>query len=112
MSVVGAFLDGADALAHVVDLSPDMALVDLRMPGLPGWEAIRQLRALKPALAIVAVSLSPAYRRMALDAGADEFVDKATFETDLLPAIRRAAGRRQAASPSSSRAEDPACPRR
>ena len=112
MSVVGAFQDGAEALAHVVDLSPDMALVDLRMSGLPGWEAIRRLRALMPALAIVAVSLTPAYRRMALAAGADEFVDKATFETDLLPAIRRAAGRRHAASPPSSRAEDPACPRR
>ena len=112
VAVVGAFDDGADALAHVIGLSPDVALVDLRMPGLPGWEVIQGLRALMPALAIVAVSLTPAYRRMALAAGADEFVDKATFEMDLLPAIRRAAGRRHAASPPSSRAEDPACRRR
>jgi DNA-binding NarL/FixJ family response regulator len=111
MSVVGAFDDGAEAVARVADLSPDVALVDLRMRGLPGWEAIRGLRALMPSLAIVAVSLTPAYRRTALAAGADEFVDKATFEVDLLPAIHRAAGRHRAASPPSSRAEDPACRR-
>ncbi len=109
LSVVGTFDDGAEALARVADLSPDVALVDLRMPGLPGWEAIRQLRSLNPAVAIVAVSLTPAYRRLALGAGADEFVDKAAFEVELLPAIRRAAARQPIATPPSRRAEDPTC---
>ena len=112
LRVVGSFDDAAEALARVADLSPDVALVDLRMRGLPGWEAIRRLRTLIPALGIVAVSLTPAYRRTALDAGADEFVDKAMFEVDLLAAIRRAAERRQASSPPSSRAEDSTCRRR
>ena len=113
VTVVGTFEDATMALAQVRGLAPDVALVDLRMPGLPGLEAIPRLREMMPNLGIVAMSLTPVYRRAAIAAGADEFIDKAALATELLPAIRRAAGaaarRHQNSPPTPSGTEAPPC---
>ena len=95
--VVGAFDDAETAIAEMEALAPEVAIVDLRMRGVSGLEAISRLRELVPVLGIVALTLAAAsgYRRAALAAGADEFVDKARFDTDLLPAIDRAAAARR-----------------
>ena len=95
--VVGAFDDAETALAEMAVQAPEVAVVDLRMRGTSGLEAINRLRELAPALGIVALTLAAAsgYRRAALAAGADEFVDKAHFDSDLLPAIDRAAAARR-----------------
>ena len=45
VEAVGAVGDGQSAVRASVDLSPDVVLLDLNMPGMPGLEAIRQLRA-------------------------------------------------------------------
>ena len=113
VTVVGSFEDAIMALAQVRALAPDVALVDLRMRGLPGLEAIPRLREMMPDLGIVAMSLTPGYRRAAMAAGADEFVDKAAFDTELLPAIHRAADaaarRHQNLPPTPGRAEAIPC---
>lgn len=93
IAVVAARGGGAEALAAVEELRPDVALIDLAMPDLPGLELIPRLRAAWPELGIIALTLMDAdgYRCAALAAGADEFVPKATLITELIPAIRRAA---------------------
>ena len=97
LSVVGVFEDARTALAEVPALDPDVAVIDLRMTGITGLEAIGYFREALPLLGIVVLTLIVAggYRRRAFAAGADEFVDKARFDTDLIPAIRRAARARR-----------------
>ena len=95
--VVGAFEDARTALAEAPALEPDVAVIDLRMTGISGLEAIGLFREALPLLGIVVLTLVAAggYRRLAFAAGADEFVDKARFDTDLIPAIVRAAHARR-----------------
>ena len=97
LPVVGTFADARTALAETPTLDPDVAVVDLRMPGISGLEAIGRFRDALPLLGIVVLTLVVAsgYRRLAFAAGADEFVDKARFDTDLIPAIVRAARARR-----------------
>ena len=93
IAVVASLSGGTEALASVEELRPDVALIDLVMPDLPGLEVIPRLRAARPELGIIALTLldADAYRRAALAAGADEFVPKSVLITELIPAIRRAA---------------------
>jgi len=92
MTVVGAVTDGQEALDRVHDLDPDVVLLDLVMPGVTGWQIIARLRAERPEIGTIAMSVweIDSYREAALEAGADEFVSKAVISTELLPAIWRA----------------------
>ncbi len=94
--VVGAANGGQEALALARNLHPDVMLVDLAMPDLPGLETIPRLRTGQPGLGIIALTLldTDGYRQASLAAGADEFVAKANLTTDLIPAIRRVARKR------------------
>ena len=91
--VVGVAGGGEEALALAQDLKPDIVLIDLAMPGLSGLETIPRLRAVLPEVGIIALTVldTNGYREAALAASADDFVPKATLDTDLLPAIRRVA---------------------
>ena len=89
--VVGTADGGEQALVQARELRPDIVLIDLAMPDLPGLEAIPRLRQAWPEMGIIAVTmLGPnGYREAALAAGADEFVSKGTLSIDLPPALRR-----------------------
>jgi len=93
LTVVAAVEGGQEALAHAPGLLPDVVLVDLTMPNLPGLEVIPRLRKMLPAMGIIALTShdTEGYRRAALTAGADDFVSKDDMATCLLPAIRRLA---------------------
>ena len=90
--VVGVAGGGEEALVKAQDLRPEVVLLDLAMPDLPGLEVIPRLRAALPEVGIVVLTLLDvaAYRQAALEAGADGFVSKATLGADLLPAIQQA----------------------
>ena len=89
--VVGTVSGGKWAVDLAQNLKPDVALIDLSMPDLPGLELIPQLRAALPEIGIIALTLfdTDDYRQAALAAGADGFVSKNTMNTDLIPAIQR-----------------------
>jgi len=96
VAVVGAAQGGRDALAHARRLRPDLVLVDLAMPDLPGLVVLPKLRETLPTAILIALTLqdSEESREAALAAGADAFVSKASLERDLLPTIRELAARR------------------
>jgi DNA-binding NarL/FixJ family response regulator len=93
MAIVGTFDKGEEALAQVLDLRPQVVLVDLAMINLPGLQVIPRLRKTMPQVGIIALTLmnSNNFRQAALKAGADDFIPKATMRTDLIPAIQKVA---------------------
>jgi DNA-binding response OmpR family regulator len=95
MVVIGTANRGEDALEQVESLRPQVILIDLAMPGMPGLETIPHLRRMMPDVGIIALTMmdTRSFRQAALDAGADEFIPKASMRTALLPAIRRLAQR-------------------
>ncbi len=98
LRVVGKASNGIQALDQAQVLRPDIILVDMAMPHMPGLEVIKRLRQIRPEVKIIALTVmnSPDFRRAALEAGADAFVPKSRLRADLLPAIRQLAGNGQA----------------
>ncbi len=96
LSVVGEAGDGQGAPAIVAAHSPDVALVDLAMPGTEGPELVTILRERYPELAIVVFSgsVEPGIEERVLALGADRFVPKGTPLTELAAVVREAAGLR------------------
>ena len=66
-----------DALQHVLDSPPDLILLDLGLPGLGGYEALRMMRAVSsvPVVVVTARDNEAEIIRV-LDAGADDYVIK------------------------------------
>jgi DNA-binding NarL/FixJ family response regulator len=79
--------DARSALERVAVGQIDLVLLDLKMPGMDGWSALRSLRASHPAVAVVILSASEdaGDARKALDLGAAGFIPKST-SGDLLRA--------------------------
>jgi len=69
---------------------PDLILTDLQMPGWPGFEGIRNIRALLPKTPLVVVSASESGTdaRMALDHGAGGFIPKSSSVQIMVSALR------------------------
>jgi CheY-like chemotaxis protein len=85
---------GEDAIEVHDEWHPDLVLMDLRMPGIGGLEAIRLLRQRGSKAAIFAVTASglPDRESEAREAGADAFVRKPYREGELLAAIGKHVG--------------------
>ena len=91
LSVVGQVGRGDEIVAEAMRLNPDVALVDIELPGLSGLDAAAALRDAVPACAVIIVTTfgRPGYLRRALDAGVRGFVVKDGPVEALADAIRR-----------------------
>ena len=91
--VVGEYANGADAIAAVGALAPDVALVDLKMPGLTAPQTISGLIERVPGLRVLVFTSfgEDALIRATLDAGAIGFLLKDALQHDLVNAIRSVA---------------------
>lgn len=102
-----AVIGGAEAVAEMAQVSYDLVLMDLSMPGVDGFEATRRIRELPtiaaqtPILALTA-SCAPGVREPAQDAGMDGFLQKPVDIKRLAAAIAQLATQSQAA-PQSAR---------
>lgn len=90
-SVIGEFASGAEAVASVPDLEPDLVLMDIRMPGMDGIEATRRLAGGPPVLVLTTFGEDEVLWG-ALEAGAAGFVLKDSSAEDLIAAARAVAG--------------------
>lgn len=84
--------DGPGALAQAARHHPDLVLLDVRMPGLDGFEVTRRLRA-RPETALLPVILVTGLTELhekvrGLDAGATDFVTKPFQQGELLARVR------------------------
>ncbi len=91
--LVGEAADGAEALRLCRELHPDVALMDLRMPGMDGLTAIEHLQAEMPAIAVVILTTFNEDELMlrGLRAGARGYLLKDVDRQTLFDAIRAAA---------------------
>ena len=93
--VVGSAGHVGEAIGLAVAGHPDVVILDPRLPEVSdGMALIRRLRALDPAIGILAVGWSPDLEHQALAAGADCFVRKTFKPGDLATAIGRCIGNR------------------
>ena len=102
IEVVGEACDGAEAIALVRDLDPDVVLMELRMPEMDGVAAIARLRELAPAVPVLVLTThdTDADIVRAIEAGATGYLLKDATREELLHAIRSAATGRSALAPS------------
>jgi DNA-binding NarL/FixJ family response regulator len=89
MAVVAEARDGREAVALAREHAPEVAVVDLRMPGLSGEEAIRQIADSCPETRVLALSMYDEWARVraALQAGALGYVVKSAAFRELIDAI-------------------------
>lgn len=78
LQVVGEASDGREAIRAAAKLQPDAILLDLKMAGMSGLEALPQLRNVAPRSHIIVLSVAAeqAPLHAAKMAGADAFIDK------------------------------------
>jgi len=82
--------DGKAGLEQALALKPDLALVDLRMPGLSGMEVCKQIRAagMKTPLIVLSAIGDEMDKVLLLEIGADDYVVKPFGTRELLARIR------------------------
>ena len=88
--VVGEATSGPDALKLIRDVRPDIAILDISMPGMSGIVLARRLAEEAPDIKIMVLTLHEdrAYLRQALDAGARGYVVKRSAAANLVSAVR------------------------
>lgn len=88
--------NGQEAVRKVRELRPDLAILDIKMPGMDGLEAARQILAERPIPIIILTAFSE--RQLVAEAdqiGVASYLVKPVAEEDLLPAITLAVSRFQ-----------------
>ncbi len=100
--IIGAVTDGEALLKEATELDPDLVILDITMPGLPGIEVARRLRETGSHAKIVFLTVheDPDFIREALATGALGYVVKLRLTSDLLVAMREALEGRSFVSPS------------
>jgi len=93
IQIVAEAARGDEVVPRAIESRPDVALLDIEMPGLDGLTATAQLRTALPSCRVVIVTTfgRPGYLRRAMDAGASGFLLKDTPASKLADAIRRTA---------------------
>ena len=97
VEVVGEAADGTEALAMVRQVAADVVLLDVSMPVMGGLETLRQLRAERPDLALLVLSMhaEDPYALRFLREGASGYMTKERSGDELIGALRTVhAGRR------------------
>ncbi|MEO5857631.1 MAG: response regulator transcription factor [Pyrinomonadaceae bacterium] len=93
MEVVGEAGDGEEAIKLTIELSPDLLLMDVSMPGMNGLKATKELRKIRPSIRILTLTrhTDDGYLRQLIGAGANGYVLKQSAPEQLITAIRSVA---------------------
>jgi DNA-binding NarL/FixJ family response regulator len=93
LQVAGEAANGDEALALARANDYDLALLDMSMPGLSGIDLVKRLKAEKPKMKLLVLSMhgEPQYAARALKAGAAGYLTKDSAAEKLVGAIRKVA---------------------
>ena len=102
IDVVGEAGNGAEAVALATRLSPDVVLMDLRMPGVGGAEATALILAARPDVRVVILTTYESDENIltAIEAGASGYLLKAAPQEEILAGVRSVARGEVALAPS------------
>ncbi len=94
IEVVAEAADGKEALLKTAEESPDVAVIDISMPGVDGLEVVTRLHSLRPELPILVLTMheEEQYVIRAVSAGAMGYVTKRSAPEELVRAIRKLYG--------------------
>lgn len=89
LRIVGESNNAHDAIRQVSKLKPDLAIVDIRLPGLSGIDAIPKLKKASPRTRLLMATQHEAreFVLQAMRSGADGYLTKSSDPRELLPAI-------------------------
>ena len=89
LEIVGTTGNGATAFELIQEANPDLVVVDLNLPDMHGLELIKRLRALRPEMGILVVSIHDErrYAERVLRAGAQGYVMKEVAASTILNAV-------------------------
>jgi len=90
MEIVGEAGEGAEGVGGISREKPDVAIIDLKMPGMSGLSAIPEILKISPKTAIIVFTMynNPVYVYESMHAGASGYVLKSASKEELLRAIR------------------------
>ena len=93
IEIIGKVADGEDAVNAAADLAPDVLLMDVRMPGLNGIDATRQIVASGSSVAIVVLTMFDDDESVysAMSAGARGYLVKGASKERIIEAVRAVA---------------------
>jgi two-component system invasion response regulator UvrY len=91
MAVIAEAADGREAIRKAQEKRPDVAVIDLTMPGLDGLEVISQLKLCCPSLPILVLTMHEEEQFVvrSLEAGARGYITKQSAPEQLVRAIRK-----------------------
>ncbi|MFA5322325.1 MAG: response regulator transcription factor [Smithella sp.] len=94
MTVQDEAQNGPETLKKITEHEYDVVLLDISMPGRSGLEVLEDIKAQRPKLAVLILSMHPEeqYAVRALRAGASGYLTKASAPQELIGAIRKVAG--------------------
>jgi DNA-binding NarL/FixJ family response regulator len=90
LAVVGQAADGEDAVRRVIQLQPDLVLMDIGLPRLDGLQAVVRIRDQLPAIKVITMTVyaSESFFRRAMEAKVDSFLLKDASLEEVMAAIR------------------------
>ena len=93
MECVGEAADGREAVARVQETAPDVAVLDISMPGLNGLDAAKELKRCCPQVHLLTLTrhTDDGYLQLLLKAGVSGYVLKQSASSVLLTALRAVA---------------------
>ena|SRR5712672_2015704 len=91
--ICGEAADGKEAIEKVIELKPDIILLDINMPVMDGIRAAHEIRLISPEAKIIFLTIHdvPAFRN-ATERLSNAFVCKQKADTELIPVLSRLAG--------------------
>jgi len=88
LKVVGEAADATEVLTQAESLSPEVILMDIKIPGVDGIELTRQLKEKEPSCNVIMLTLYDQYLTQAIEAGAVGYLLKDIKREELIRAIR------------------------
>lgn len=90
IKIIGEAADGLEALKALSEITPDVAIIDISMPGINGIELCRRIRKEKPMVKVIILTMQgdPFYTTEALEAGAHGYLLKEESFSSLHDSIK------------------------
>ena len=91
IEIIGEARDGTEAIEAVGRLNPDVAILDIKMPGTDGINVLREIKNRNDNIMVIMLTNYPypQYRRKCMELGADYFFKKSTQFENVMEALKQ-----------------------